>query len=597
MQRPILSTTGLLFIALFVSACFFLAGPEGEIKVLQQSPLPTATPGGPTPLPTPEFCISATHDCVLLEFMGYVQNGDGTTTLNYRITNNCVDEVEYFAIETGLWSRDTPADGSSYSGDLGAHAVSWVDEQQGIPTQGVRFDNSAANFKEGAAEVYTFTVRDFTPRSPNTGRVVVGERELAFRMMLLDPACEIGINPTPRPTPTAPFSPLPTPTPIPVGYTLPTEPIVPECVFEPPAGGLPPDEPVIPLSAYSFSEPTLVLTHTAPIGIEQWLPDSETLMVTRRESMDDHYYSVELVNALTGEMNEIVEPQLQLKEPKWLSLEQTVMWREIRPPWENEAGYWAQSLEPFGRRRLSENATGASIAHDSSPDNKEFVFMLRPAGTQPFIWNQETKEMRALPIDLNNWRYQNGPIYPVRPFNVNWKPDGNKLLFWDGTWTFLYDLATNRGCEIATGLYAREVSWSPNGRYLLIQIGEHLSSHHPPHNLVQILDTYTGERMHHSLDVPVSNFSWAPDNQTVAITGLTGEEIENFGVGGYYLFNVHSGDFQRILNEQRTLIGRGSMVDWSSNGNLLALQCMDTVRDLSGGTFDRICTSLVITNQ
>ncbi|MEZ4664755.1 MAG: hypothetical protein R2911_45065 [Caldilineaceae bacterium] len=196
MSRVFSATTTLLLIALFIGGCIFFSGPERPVETTRQSPLPTATPAGPTPLPTPEFCIRYEHDCVLLEFLGYAHNGDGTTTLNYRITNNCADKIEYFAIETGFWTRFEPADGATYTGNLGDHLVTWVDDQQGIPTQGLRFDNTMDAFKEGAAEVYTFTVRDFTPRSPNTARVVVGERELAFIMILLDPACEIGVNPT-----------------------------------------------------------------------------------------------------------------------------------------------------------------------------------------------------------------------------------------------------------------------------------------------------------------------------------------------------------------------------------------------------------------
>ena len=566
MRRTILSTIGLLFIALFVSACFFLAGPEGEVKVLQQSPLPTATSGGPTPLPTPEFCISATHDCVLLEFLGYVQNGDGTTTLNYRITNNCVDEVEYFAIETGLWSRDTPADGSSYSGDLGAHAVSWVDEQQGIPTQGLRFDSQTTGFKDGAAELYTFTVRDFTPRSPNTGRVVVGDRELAFRMMLLDPACEIGVNPTPRPTPTAPFSPLPTPTPVPVGYTLPTEPIVPECVFEPPAGGLPPDEPVIPLSAYSFSEPTLVLTHTAPIGIEQWLPDSETLLVTRHT---DKGNKLESLNPTTSEITVLLEPNRAIDSPRWLSEESTIAWSELGAE-NREEGYWVRSFNPESERKLS---IGSGTEHDVSPNGKEFVFLSPPGGSQPFIWNQETKTLRALPVDLNNWRYKDGSIYPLRSFNVNWRPTSTEILFWDGTWAFLYSLTNNSGCELKMDSLSPgypaidEAKWSPNGRYLLVNAAQTAAPavQRPVRTL--LLDLYTGDITHYGESSLGDNFSWGPDNQTISMTGYTGTISGGVNLPGIYLLNVHSGTYEQIL--PRLDLAFVNPI-WSSDGKRLA---------------------------
>ncbi|MEZ4680875.1 MAG: SdrD B-like domain-containing protein [Caldilineaceae bacterium] len=147
----------------------------------------------------------------------------------------------------------------------------------------------------------------------------------------------MGIPPTPTPTPTPPqsplptpppFSPLPTPTPTPEGYTLPTDrSLLDQCFFTPPPGGIP-NEPIIPLSAYSFSAPQEVITHTAPIGIEQWLPDNETLLITR-ESMENQLVSVDLVNTTTGVVTQIVEPLQYLMEPRWLSLNDTVAWRAI----------------------------------------------------------------------------------------------------------------------------------------------------------------------------------------------------------------------------------------------------------------------------
>jgi hypothetical protein len=45
------------------------------------------------------------------------------------------------------------------------------------------------------------------------------------------------------------------------------------------------EAPIVPLSAYTFAAPQLVVTNTAPIGIQQWLPDSETFFITR-ESLE-----------------------------------------------------------------------------------------------------------------------------------------------------------------------------------------------------------------------------------------------------------------------------------------------------------------------
>ncbi len=485
-----------------------------------------------------------------------------------------------------------------------------MDDQPGIPTQGLRFDGDNDAFKDGAAEVYTFTVRDFTGRSPNTGRVVAGRREYAFRLILLDPTCEVGVWPTPRPTPTltpVPFSPLPTPTSTPDGgVVLPTEPVVAECVFTPPAGGMPPAEAIIPLDTYSFSEPQLVLTTTAHIQIEQWLPDSGTLLISSEPNISQTV-SVALVNINTGGITEIVEPRRYLRKPRWLAEDRTVIWRELGDVLDSVPTYWEpgvqlRSFELLSTKRLSGNGNGAGVTHDVSPNGKEFVFLSLPGGTQPFLWNQVTKMLRALPVDLATWRYQtSGTPYPFQPFNVVWQPNNKKLLFWDGTWTFLYDLTTDSGCEIRIGTFiatpftfVQEAAWSPNGRYLLLKNAEYppYTMTSGPHDLVLILDTYTGEGVQYALGNLVVNLSWAPDNQTIAMTKKTGEETDSYGRFNLYdlfLFNGRSGETRQILPEQEG--GDPKRPLWSPDGTLLAF--LGTVEDKSGNNVSGVLTSRV----
>ncbi|MEZ4680876.1 MAG: hypothetical protein R2932_42350 [Caldilineaceae bacterium] len=111
--------------------------------------------------------------------------------------------------------------------------------------------------------------------------------------------------------------------------------------------------------------------------------------------------------------------------------------------------------------------------------------MSLPAGTQPLIWNQETQTLDDLPIDFTQRRYQKGLSYPLRPYYPLWHPSGDKILFHDGTWMTLYDLTTNSGCDIDLRAFARrdydyirDARWSPDGRYLLIKMAQHLFTQH-----------------------------------------------------------------------------------------------------------------------
>jgi hypothetical protein len=551
-------------------------------------------------------CLHWTDGLFTFALAGYRANEDGSYTLTWQVTNHGRQDISYVAFGTATWTRMGPESGSIHSGALGAYHIEWTKDRGNPGFASVKYETEFAGFGQGASDTFTLVVGDFDPITPFRVQAKAGRTVGSVIFTLAEePTCD---RTPPTPTPTTPFSPLPTPTATPEGYALPADPIVPPCLFEPPPGGVP-AEPITPLTAYSFSEPQLVLTTTTHIDIQQWLPDSAMLLISR-ESGISQTVSVELVNTTTGNIIEIVEARRYLRKPRWLAEDSTVIWRELGDMLDSVPGYWEpgyqlRSFEPLSERRLSSSGNGASITHDVSPDGKKFVFLSLPGGTQPLIWNQETKTLHALPVDLATWRYQNGPIYPFQPFNVNWHPGGEQILFWDGTWVFLYDLRTDTGCEIdidalipphSPFTFIQEASWSPNGRYLLLKNAEYppYTMTHGPHDLVLILDTYTGEAVQYALGSLVVNLSWAPDSQTVVMTKKTGEDMDSYGrfnLYGLFLFNVRSGETGQILPEQEG--GGPKKFFWSPDGTRLAFLGMLPHGDESGNNVGGVLVSQV----
>jgi hypothetical protein len=545
---------------LFFSALLWVALAVG--RPMQGAPAAQAAP-----------CLSQTVNGFVFALQGYQANGDGRYTLTWQVTNHNKQDMGYVALGTGPWQRSQPPTASRYTGALGAYRIEWTNERGNPGFPSVKYETQFSGFHQGASETFTLTVQDFDPATTIQVQAKAGRTVGTAQFIPSTGACD---RTPPTPTPTTPFSPLPTPTPTPEGYTLPAEPVVAACLFAPPPSGII-EEPIIPLSAYTFSEPQVVLTNTAPIGIQQWLPDSERLLVTRHTGKGN---MLELVNTRTRAITRLVEPNRAIKAPRWLNQDQTVVWVELGGG-TYEPGHWLRSFDPMGERHLSGDGTGAGIAHDVAPDGQQVVFLALPGGTQPLLWHQERKTLRALPIDLAGWRY-GGPIfYRLQPFNVQWHPGGEKLLFWDGTWIFLYDLTTGQGCEIQVRALTKrywsvhEASWSPNGRYLLLKNAEWppYQSTHGPHDLVLVLDTYTGEAVQYALGHPVWNFAWVPDSQTVAMLGSTEQEIQVPAVGlvqsqGLYLLNVRSGELQPILPAY--FAGGSPGLAWSPDGTRLA---------------------------
>ena len=163
-----------------------------------------------SPLPPPSTpCIVETAGGYTLELFGYVDNGDGTTTITYRVTNANTKEVSYVAFGLDTWSAVAPANGSTYSAGLGDYHVEWTNSNGNPGFAGIKYETMFNGFGEGAQETFAVTVSDFDPGASIQVQMKAGKNKTTFVLVLSDPACDM--TPTPTPTPT-PASPLPTPT-------------------------------------------------------------------------------------------------------------------------------------------------------------------------------------------------------------------------------------------------------------------------------------------------------------------------------------------------------------------------------------------------
>ncbi|MEZ4664756.1 MAG: hypothetical protein R2911_45070 [Caldilineaceae bacterium] len=374
---------------------------------------------------------------------------------------------------------------------------------------------------------------------------------------------------------------------------MPADPIVPKCVFEPPTESIP-NEPIISLDSYIFTEPQVILTDTEPIGIGQWLLDNESLLIVQQNS-------AKLLNPQIQEQVTIIESRQQFRTPIWLSENNTLVFAELYDAMtqSSTAGLWLQSMNPPLLKQLSNSVASSSFA--PSPNGTELVFVALPGGTRPYIWNQRTKVLSALPIDLANWRYQKRPLRLLRSFRPLWSPSGNNILFHDGAWLFLYDRSQQVGCEIDIqqsslnqfSNFVIQATWSPNGRYIAMKVSEEMPSNGPFDQLI-VLDTYTGEISGHILPQNYLTFSISSDNQTLAMLADSPKENNTYGI---YLYNMRSHEFQHILPDVETRGSIAQAIVWSPQGNKIAFQCTGLVSSNSDNLLDALCLSQVSTAQ
>ncbi|MFN8489720.1 MAG: hypothetical protein U0350_19200 [Caldilineaceae bacterium] len=576
------SSLGLLVLL----AWFVWVGSQPTVAQIEvQSPLPT-----PTATPTP--CLSQTQGCYTFDFLGYYTANDGTTRLVYRVTSKCSKGVSYLAFGTANWTPLKPPANQTFMGKLGAYNVRWTatNGDPGYPS--IKFDTSFNTYSLGKSDVFTLTIGNFNPTTSVQVQVKDGDGKVNATFTLNQPTCKV--LPTPTPTPTRPFSPLPTPTPTPVG-ALPPQAVLPACKFP---GGAPP--PVHPLSSFTFGAPQVVITHTAPMGIAGWLPDNQTLLINRRESLNNQFNTIDIFNTQTHVLQTYARREHAPSVPVWIPTPGVVAYVDGH----NLAGeLWVSAGNPAQARLLAQNPYGPSLTLVPDGHRLSFTFP-RYGATVLYVWDATTSMLQNQPVDLARWRYAKfGPPRDLDSFVANWRPNGKQIAFTGGPWLFLWDTSTGTACQVDLGVRAyaprlgANAQWSPDGRYLALQTFAADSSSRT-YNELTVLDLVTGELKSIVLPLPSINntvpymetFAWTPDSQTISLLGRV-TMINGLGdLMGLHLVNIINQAFQRVLPDRVfETTSNGLQLAWSPNGDKLAVQCLALAADQRNFKEDRIC--------
>lgn len=401
---------------------------------------------------------------------------------------------------------------------------------------------------------------------------------------------------SPIETPTLPPYPPPvTPTPPGPPATPTVAPaLVPRCTF---AAHPAPAEPGPPLEAYQFSEPKIVLTHPAAIGIAGWLPDGQRLLITR-DVPGTNRQSVDVFDVQTGGLSTYAERDGSSGKPVWLAALKSVAYLTLvaeegeEQPIRYRPELWISYGSPQQVERLTSDVRGALAVE---PDGKRLWYFLRSEPDRLQIFDVETRSVQAAPLDLAPLRYlKPGLEWAMRDrspeFKMVWRPDGSQVMLYSQFWTFLLDMRSGQWCELALGDYnpeamdippwPLEAQWSPDGRYLAFITTGSLNLPFR-HTELTILDMETGERrtLSPGPDIEpgrhyVTDMTWSPDNRYLVVLGVVRMTEAGTEKEGLFIVNAATGEFQQILPEYEFGGGLESMqLAWDATGSFLAVNC------------------------
>jgi WD40 repeat protein len=329
-------------------------------------------------------------------------------------------------------------------------------------------------------------------------------------------------------------APLPPPTP-------PGPPGVPLCDF---TAGPEPDAFGPPLDAFVFSQPQVVMTHKAAIGIASPLPDGESLLITRDVPGTDRQ-TIEVFNIHTRDSRVYAERTGNNGKPVWLAaLEAAAYSTLVGQQYELRISQGdAKQTE-----RVAPSVEGLSLA--AGPEGRRLLYLPGPTSNRPEVWDGANRSTEALQVNLDQWKYPKYPkdvqsILAPSAFQVAWRPNGSQLVFYTLPWTFLFDIETNQVCEIDLGpfrdetvkampIWAFEAKWSPDGRYLALITTDTVPGQASGTGAailateLTIVDMKTGmlRNLQPTSDVTpgqhyVTDIAWSPDNQYIATLEVT----------------------------------------------------------------------------
>ena len=382
---------------------------------------------------------------------------------------------------------------------------------------------------------------------------------------------------TPAPT-VAPLPTSPPPTPTPTATATPT-PLIPPCSFK----AAPVSESSgLPLEAYVFSEPQVVLTHTSVIGIVDWLPDGKRLLITRLIPPAHFSEYVETFDVKTGTLQSYGERRNFYAKPVWLDSEQAVVFGDT------VNGQWVLRISRGQESLIEDVVVGlASLSLAVSPDRQQIVFLPETPDSRPQILDVLQAQKRDLSFTLPPPPSPDSLTPPPIsdggqvPYKMVWRPDGRHIAFYNNWGFYSADMATGQLCEVNLGtppvgfgkLWSVDAKWSPNGRYLaaLTTVGEPIV----PFIDLTLLDTSSGELRRLDLGHDyLYAIAWAPDSRVLLVL-VEASRSDPTRTNQYdlYLVDAATGDSRQMLAGHTFMFSGVYGSAWSPTGQEIALTC------------------------
>ncbi|MBI3959562.1 MAG: hypothetical protein HY328_12205 [Chloroflexi bacterium] len=351
-----------------------------------------------------------------------------------------------------------------------------------------------------------------------------------------------------------------------------------------------------------LGEPRVVFTHSSAIGVIEWLPNSQEVLLTLQQP-DVLTETIETLNITSGQRRLLAARASEPSRPIWLGKADRLAY-SMRPNPE-EVVYELRfsgpsddqsSQRPEGVDRIAPTISGRGdrllIVHNGQ------VRVLR-IGPNDQSTEESVIDLKDAGFDPDNWRTR---------FRSEWSSSGDKVALYDTQGFAILDLQSGLLRRYGLGeeqseaygygpRWVYDARWSPDGERiaLITTVGE-TDGTSLAYSDLTILNTSTGDFANQKIGRFVTDVAWLPDGYLLAVLAVLG--IDQVGVERQGLFLAdgmtstagHQLEFRQITSDYDFGGTWGMSLAWTSNRSMLIVPCPRRLQQNPPIVEARLCT-------
>jgi hypothetical protein len=326
----------------------------------------------------------------------------------------------------------------------------------------------------------------------------------------------------------------------------------------------------LPLDAFAFSEPQVVLTSSTQIVLLEWISDTQSLLFHNHPIADSPKEIIATFNLQTGEWKRYAEAQLKT-DSVWVPTAQGVMFTERLPDGQHVLRLSHGIDQPFvdlvtdlpERSVVRIDSTGQMLLSYYIPGNPHSqiasVSLAEPLRSATIL--------EAIDFKLEIWS------------NLALSPNGSQAAIHNREGFYLLDRITGELCQLdlgQVGQYQRRgfwPEWSTDERYMA------LLTTYGQQEMIQVtdlvvIDMLTGQQRYIDFGGKHAGHIqyWLPDTYTflvaVPVPLRPGSAFKHL-----YLVDAVTGEFKHILPDHQFLMGEQLALEWTADEKAIFVPC------------------------